>query len=135
MRYPVYPSTRADQVPADADGIHLVRPIPHATLVKIVEKTGLKEIHLAESCAKRLSRRTRKFLEEKGVRLVAGKKRGRVLSLSLEKIRQIIDLHQDDKTVREIGALTGIPKSTVHYLIKYADRSKIRFQGKTVHLE
>ena len=90
---------------------------------------------MAESCARRLSRKTRRFLEERGVQLVAKKKRGRVLSLSLEKIRQIIGLHQDDKTLREIQAQTGVPKSTVHYLIKYADRSKIRFQGKTVHLE
>ncbi|HIH16783.1 MAG TPA: helix-turn-helix domain-containing protein [Candidatus Diapherotrites archaeon] len=135
MRYPVYPFTRPESVPADADSIHLVRPVHHAVLARIVEKTGLKEIYLAESCARRLSRKTRRFLEERGVQLVAKKKRGRVLSLSLEKIRQIIGLHQDDKTLREIQAQTGVPKSTVHYLIKYADRSKIRFQGKTVHLE
>jgi len=135
MRYPVYPKTRAEQVPANADSIHLVRPIAQQELERIVEKTGLKEIYLSESCAKRLGGKTRKFLEARGVQLIAKKKRGRVLSLPLEKIRQIIELHQDDKTMREIGALTGIPKSTVHYLIKYADRSKIRFQGKTVHLE
>lgn len=135
MKYPVYPWTSPDSIPKEADAIQLVRPIKVDLLKQLVEKLSLKEVYLSASCAKRLSSKIKKFLQEKNIQLKQLERRGRAISIGLEKLRQIIEMYRDDKTYREIEAETGVPKSTVHYLVKYADRSKIRLGKNVVYLE
>jgi len=53
----------------------------------------------------------------------------------MDKMLQIIELRKDYQTVREIEKITNIPKSTVHYLLKYADRGKIRKGANVVYLK
>ena len=134
MKYPVYPHTAIGQIPADADSILLVRPIKADSLLKIIRKIQPREIFLPDSCAKRLSSKVKKILQEQGVELKLSKHRGRAIELEPIQLKQVIDLYRDDKTYREISALTGIPKSTVHYLIKYANRDKIKMNNRTVYL-
>ena len=41
----------------------------------------------------------------------------------------------DYQSLREIERLTEIPKSTVHYLVKYAEREKIKKGNTTIYLK
>jgi len=84
---------------------------------------------------KRLPTKTQKKLKEKGITLGIEKRRGRAIDIPMEKMLQIIELRKDYQTVRDIEKITGIPKSTVHYLIKYADRGKIKKGANVVYLK
>lgn len=135
MKYPVYSHTTPDSIPKDADAIQLIRPIKTKTLRLIIARLNLREIFLPDSCLKRLSEKARKMLKEHGIKLTLLKRQGRAIGIDLSKLRQIIELYRDDKPFREIEHLTGVPKSTVHYLVKYAIRNKIKLNNKVVYLE
>ena len=55
-------------------------------------------------------------------------------NLDLEKIKQVAEYHKDHLSFRKIEKLTGIPKSTIHYLIRYAERSKVKSGKQVVYL-
>ena len=135
MKYAVYPDTKPESIPKDADAIHLVRPVKAENLEKIINRLKLKNIFCSQSCVKRFSVKTKKIINEKNIEIKIAERKGRAIGLSLETMRKVIDLYRDDKTFREIEEQTGIPKSTAHYLIKYSDRSKIRQGKKVVYLE
>ncbi len=84
---------------------------------------------------KRLPLKTQKKLKDKGITIALEKRRGRAIDLPMDKMLQIIELRKDYQTVREIEKITGIPKSTVHYLLKYADRGKIKKGQNVVYLK
>ncbi len=135
MKYAVSESTNIDNIPRDATEIHLVRPIKWDKLQLILSKYPIKALTLSTSCLKRLPRKTQKRLKEKGVAVSIDKRRGRAIDIPMEKMRQIIELRKDFQTVREIEKITGIPKSTVHYLVKYADRGKIKKGSNVLYLK
>ena len=86
------------------------------------------------SCFRRLSAKARRLLDSSGAEVVIEQARGRPISLPMEKIIEVAELHRDERTFREIEGITGIPKSTCHYLLKYAQRQKIGSGGKVVYL-
>jgi hypothetical protein len=135
MKYSITEETNIDSIPKDTAEIHLVRPIKWDKLNSLITKCIIKTITLSTSCLKRLPSKTQKKLKEKGVSLAVEKRRGRAIDIPMDKMLQIIELRKDYQTVREIEKLTGIPKSTVHYLLKYADRGKIRKGANVVYLK
>ena len=135
MKYAVSENTNIDNIPKDATEIHLVRPIKWDKLQSILSKHQIKALTLSTSCLKRLPRKTQKRLKEKGILISTDKRRGRAIDIPMEKMRQIIELRRDFQTVREIEKITGVPKSTVHYLIKYADRGKIKKGDNVLYLK
>ena len=135
MRYSIYPETNPKAVPADVAAIHLVRPVKEEVLRELIEKCDLKEISLSRSCAKRLGSKVKKLIKEEGIALKEGEKRGRPLGIELDKMKEIVEMHRDDKTYREIEGSLGIPKSTAHYLIRYADRNKLKKGKEIIYLE
>ncbi len=135
MNYSVYPYTLVSAIPKDADSIHLVRPIPAKKLRAILKKTGSREITISESCVRRLSGKERKVIEEAGAELKLRPRRGRAVELPLSKISEIVELHRDERSYREIEKLARVPKSTAHYLIKYSNRNKLKQGKKTVNLD
>jgi len=136
LKIAVYPETNISKLPLDTDAIHLVRPVAKKKLEKILARCrGCNEISLSKSCMQRLPLKTRKFLEKAKVRLVLESRRGRAIGISLEKMLKAIELRKDYQSLREIEKLTDIPKSTVHYLLKYADRTKIKNGKNTVYLK
>jgi hypothetical protein len=135
MKYSITEETNIDSIPKDTTEIHLVRPIKLEKLLNLAAKCPIKAITLSTSCLKRLPRKTQKKLKEKGISMGVEKRRGRAIDIPMDKMLQIIELRKDYQTVREIEKLTGIPKSTVHYLIKYADRGKIRKGANVVYLK
>lgn len=135
MKYAITESTNIDNIPRDTAEIHLVRPIKWDRIQALVTRCPIKTITLSNSCLKRLPRKTQKKLKEKGITLGLEKRRGRAIDIPMDKMLQIIELRKDYQTVREIEKITGVPKSTVHYLIKYADRGKIKKGNNVVYLK
>jgi hypothetical protein len=135
MKYSITEETNIDSIPKDTVEIHLVRPISWIKLNSLTAKCPIRTITLSGSCLKRLPTKTQKKLKEKGISLALEKRRGRAIDIPMDKMLQIIELRKDFQTVREIEKITNIPKSTVHYLLKYADRGKIRKGQNVVYLK
>jgi hypothetical protein len=135
MKYSITENTDIEKLPRDITEIHLVRPIKKDKLLALITKCPIKIITLSTSCLKRLPIKTQKRLKEKGVSLAIEKRRGRAIDIPMDKMLQIIELRKDFQTVREIERITNIPKSTVHYLLKYADRGKIKKGSNVVYLK
>ncbi len=135
MKYAITEHTNIDSIPKDTTEIHLVRPIKWDNLNTLITKCPIKTITISTSCLKRLPTKTQKRLKDKGITMSLEKRRGRAIDLPMDKMLQIIELRKDYQTVREIEKITGIPKSTVHYLLKYADRGKIKKGQNVVYLK
>lgn len=135
MKYAITEHTNIDTIPKDTTEIHLVRPIKWDKLNALITKCPIRTITISTSCLKRLPTKTQKKLKDKGVTMSVEKRRGRAIDLPMDKMLQIIELRKDYQTVREIEKITGIPKSTVHYLLKYADRGKIKKGQNVVYLK
>jgi hypothetical protein len=131
MKCAITEFTEIEKVPKDITEIHLVRPIKKEKLDALLNKCRITKISLSTSCLKRLPSKAQKKIKEKGIQLSIEKRRGRALDFPLEKMLQMIEMRKDYQSIREIEKVTGIPKSTVHYLLKYADRGKIK-KGSTV---
>ncbi|MDD4251085.1 MAG: hypothetical protein PHX27_02735 [Candidatus ainarchaeum sp.] len=131
MKYGIDEHTNISRLPKDAHEIHLIRPIKKSKLDELITIRQIKKISLSESCYKRLPEKTLKNLKDSNIELSIEKKRGRALDISLETMLQIIELRKDYQSIREIERLTNTPKSTVHYLLKYAERGKIK-KGSTI---
>lgn len=135
MKYGVSNKTETEKIPRDTEEIHLTRPIKAKTLKKLLEKCRIRRITLSSSCFQRLSPKTKKIAAEKGIEFATEKKRGRAISIPLKTLLYIIELKKDYQSVREIEKLTGIPKSTVHYLVKYAERAKVKKGREIIYLK
>ena len=134
MKYSVTAETDLKKIPENAQELHLVRPVKKGLLEAIFKRCNIRKISLSKSCSKRLGGKTKKFLKEEGIEVVEQHNRGRALSLGLDKIKQVAEYHKDHLSVRKIEKLTGIPKSTIHYLLKYAERSKVKSGKQVVYL-
>ena len=134
MRYSIMPDTSPKSIPENAEELHLVRPIKKSALEAIMNRCRIRKVSMSRSCSKRMGEKTRKFMKEKGIDVIEQQNRGRALSLDLEKIKQVAEYHKDHLSFRKIEKLTGIPKSTIHYLIRYAERSKVKSGKQVVYL-
>ena len=134
MKYSITADTNPKSIPESAEELHLVRPVKRGFLESILNRCRIRKISLSKSCSKRLGAKTRKFMKEKGIEVIEQQNRGRALSLDLEKIKQVAEYHKDHLSFRKIEKLTGIPKSTIHYLIRYAERSKVKAGKQVVYL-
>ncbi|MFH1391656.1 MAG: hypothetical protein ABIH20_05070 [Candidatus Diapherotrites archaeon] len=115
------------------DKIHFTRAPKEKELEQVL-KNGASTIYITKSAKQRLSNKAKKKINESGVELVIESARGRPIELNLQTISEIIELNKDNRTFREIEKITGISKSTAHYLIKYAERQKIKKGKKVVYL-
>jgi len=136
MKYSVYPETNVSRIPLDTEAIHLVRPVPLKMLEKILKRLkGMGKISLSESCLKRLPSKTRKLLSKNKIEIRIEASRGRAIEIPLEKMGHLIEMRKDFQSLREIEKVTDVPKSTVHYLVKYAKRAKVKQGKETIHLQ
>ncbi|HLC79382.1 MAG TPA: hypothetical protein VJG83_03035 [archaeon] len=117
---------------ADAK-LHFVRAPTISQLQKAISQ-GSAKVFMSRSSFGRLSAKARKILDNSALEIVLESVRGRPIEIGAQKLMEIIGLHKDDRTYREIEQITGVPKSTVHYLIKYAERQKIKNGDKMVYL-
>lgn len=135
MRFVVYPWTELRQLPADADALHLARPVAAKKLAEFLEKREIASVSCSSSTARRLKPRHLKLLEDAGVQLQIEKRAGKPIQIDLKKMQLVLEMVHDHRTLREIEKTTGVPKSTVHYLVKYADKGKIKDGNKVVYLK
>jgi len=132
LKCSVTTDTIIKNVPAECSEIHLVRPINDDRIFELLKRCRqLGKITLSKSCLKRLPAKSKKMFKEKKISLEIDSRKGRSIELDFATINKIIELAKDEQSFREIERVTGVPKSTVHYLIKYADRGKIR-NGKNI---
>jgi len=123
-------------IPPEASEIHLVRPVKQKKIGVLLKKhPALKIFSLSKSCLQRLPEKTKKLLKEKGIELKIESKRGRAIEIGLEKMLHVIEMRRDFQPLREIEDITGIPKSTIHYLEKYAQRVKVKKGNSIVYLK
>jgi len=135
MKYSFYPETEIRNIPVNAEKIHFVRPIKHKKITELIKKRKIKEISLSESTLKRIKPKSMVLIEKKGIEIKKDSKRGRAIETKFDTILKIIELKKDYLSTRKIQEQTGIPKSTVYYLLKYANRDKIKKKGQTIYLE
>lgn len=132
MIFSVLPETGLGDIPKEAEQLHFVRPPKKKLLLGILRKCkGLKEVSMSGSCRKRMPGKSLAMLREKGVRLEAAARPGRPISVPLQKMQHALELRKDYQSLREVQRVTGISKSTVHYLERYAQRAKLK-NGKNV---
>ncbi len=132
MQYAIRENTPVASLPKDLGEIHLVRPISSKKIAMILQQCPhIETVGAASSVEKRLSPKARELLQKHRIHLKRNHKAGRALNIDLEKVRLIVDLRKDFLSVREIETKTGVPKSTIHYLLKKAKREKIR-KGKNI---
>jgi len=93
--------------------IYLPRPISAEKIAAIAPFA--KEFRMPMSTLKRLSK---KALEIIGEKYRIERRRGRFAKIPVETITTILALHRSGVSVRKIAEEFGIPKSTVHYIIK-----------------
>jgi len=113
--------------------VHFTRA-PNAKELDKVLKNGASQIYMTESAKQRLSRKTAKKIKDSEATILIESARGRPIDLDLQTISEIVELHRDHRTFREIERITGVSKSTAHYLIRYAERQKIKKGKKVVYL-
>lgn len=113
--------------------IHFSRP-PTASRLSGVLEGGAPSISMSKSCFERLSAKVRRLLDASDAQIIIKAARGRPINLSPELFLEIVELHRDNRTYRQIEDITGVPKSTVHYLIRYAQRQKLKSGGKIVYM-
>lgn len=106
---------------------HLTRPLR----LREIKKLHCKKISCPPSSFGRLSNRVKKYLNEKKVEVSVKKHKGKPLQTNPKLILQIISLYKMGLSYRKIEKETKVPKSTVHYLIKKAKRTKVK-RGKTI---
>ncbi|MFH1235176.1 MAG: hypothetical protein V1493_06200 [Candidatus Diapherotrites archaeon] len=132
MKASIYPGTTLSSLPAGIESVHFARPPGRKQLAAVLEKFQvIRQVSMSASSFGRISPKAKKFLEEKGIETRIIGERGRAISMPLEKMRNAIEMRRDFRPLREIETATGIPKSTVHYLVKYSQRKKVK-NGKNV---
>ncbi len=136
MIYSVSPETSIGEIPREAQKLHFVRPLKESYLKQVLKKCpALETVSLSKSCLERMPRKQLSLLEKKGISLEKEGRPGRPISMPLEKMQQALEMRKDFQSLREVERVTGISKSTVHYLEKYAQRAKIKSGKKVIYLK
>jgi len=136
MKFSVQNKSDISKIPSDAEAVHLVRPLSYNTISELLARCkSLKQISMSASTQRRLSKKTKKMLEDKGISAAIVAERGRAIAIPLSKMKHAIEMRQDHRPLREIAQVTGIPKSTVHYLEKYSKRRKIKKGNAVIYLK
>ncbi|MCX8158166.1 MAG: hypothetical protein N3D73_00700 [Candidatus Diapherotrites archaeon] len=130
MKLALYPNSPINNI-ENIEEIHLVRPINFKMLTKIIKNK--KKISMSRSTYERLSKKVKKLLNENNIEINIETHQGRTLK-EIEKIRDIVELRRDFRSYREIEKKIGIPKSTAHYLIRYAKRDKLKKGNRIFYL-
>jgi len=136
MILPVLPNTLLREIPKGCRRLHFVRPVKRKLVESILKKCRqLEFVTLSKSCMERMPKKSIAMLRKKGVRIKVAARQGRAISIPLERMQQALEMRKDYQSLREVEKITGISKSTVHYLERYAQRAKIRSGGKVVYLK
>ncbi|MCR4369328.1 MAG: hypothetical protein NUV67_05480 [archaeon] len=115
------------------DKVHFSRAPSLRQIAKALA-AGAREFYLPKSAHQRIGKKVAAAIEKAGAKIFLENARGRPIGIEMAKLMEIVELHRDHRTFREIEKITGVSKSTSHYLIKYAQRQKIRGKKGIVYL-
>ncbi len=119
----------------DCEEIHLTRAFSKKHLQKIIEKCKrLRKISVSKSTKARLSKDAISLLSKNKISLSIKKEQGRPLEINVAKLNKIIHMYKDH-SYRELEEKLKVPKSTIHYLIKYSKKKKIKEGKKIIYLK
>ena len=104
--------------------VHLVRPVRTKEYEKYFSEK--KELFMPKSTFERLAEKVKAILFRKKVKVIYERLPGRPIAQDHEKMKKALALYKSGFSYREIEKKTGLPKSSVHYLIKKAKRNKIK---------
>lgn len=136
MIFSVLPGMALKDIPKEAIQLHFVRSIKKELIEKILKKcSGLKQVTLSKSSLTRMPKKNIALIRKKNIIIRTETRAGRPISVPLEKMQQALEMRNDYQSLREVEKVTGISKSTVHYLEKYAQRAKIKNKGKVIYLK
>ncbi len=136
MKASVGPETEIRSLPEGIESVHLVRPIGKKRAASLLRaRPGIEKVTLSPSCLKRVSPSLKEFLEKKGIGIAVVNERGRAIAIPLEKMLKAIEMRKDFRPLREIEELTGIPKSTIHYLVRHSSKKKVKKGKNVIYLE
>ncbi len=132
----VYPGSRLSDFPAESEALHFVRPVKRELLAGLLRKCqNAKRVTLSKSCLARMTDSCKRLLQESGVAVQIEKRQGRAISLPLPKMLHALEMRKDFQPLREIERVTGVPKSTIHYLARYSKRAKVKNGKRIIYLK
>ncbi|MFA5745935.1 MAG: hypothetical protein WC932_03680 [archaeon] len=127
--------TKAGQVNTNCEELHITRAFSKAVLNKILSRCKrLKMITISNSTNERLSKAIKEFIKKKEITIAIRKEQGRPIDIKIEKLQKILQTYKD-YSYRDLEKKLGIPKSKIHYLIKYSKRRKIKDGNKIIYLK
>jgi len=135
MKYSITPETSLIKIPKELDEVHFVRPPKATYLEKLINKCKLTRVSMSRSCFVRMGGRAKKLFKENEIAIIIEENRGRAIEIDMQKLVKVIGMYRDDKSFREIEEEMQVPKSTAHYLVRYAERTKIKDGEDTVYLQ
>ena len=136
MKYAIRVDTPIRRIPAETEEVHLVRPIKKEKLEQLLKRCKhLRRVYLSKSCAQRLPKKAKGNLREKKIEFVREESRGRAINMDLKKLLNVVEMVKDGRSLREVESVYGVPKSTVHYLVRYAERIKLRDGKQIIYLK
>ena len=128
--------TKVTRIDKNIERLCFTRPISLKKYLAIIRKCVLiREVIMSQNTLERLNPKIKKSLYRKGIFVKIKQNKGRPLSVNLKQLYEAIDFFKDNYSFREIAAKTGIPKSTVHFIIRKAKKNKIKTKNKMYHLE
>jgi predicted DNA-binding protein (UPF0251 family) len=126
---------RIKYISKNCEELHLTKPFSKNDSLKIIKRcTKLKLITYSKSTKERLSAETLKIIKYNKIRTFTKKEQGRPINIDIEKLKKIIKMYKD-YSYRELAKKLNVPKSTIHYLIKYSKRKKIKEGNKIIYLK
>ncbi len=134
MKVCIWPMTKMRDIPLDTMEAHLARPVSKKLLEELITKRPIHTVTFSKSTFVRLRDKTIEYLEKHRIKMFIHHNPGKPLQTPLEQILDVVERVKDHQSLRKIEKATGIPKSTVHYLVKYAKRTKAKKGHKSVHL-
>jgi len=115
------------------DAFHLSRPVTVSELDKITQVK--KTITMSPSTEKRLSVKAKTLLKQKKIKTELIKRQGRPIGIKADVVKNALNLHKVGFSFRKIQEKTGLPKSTLHYIVKHAKRNRIKYKDMTVFID
>ena len=135
MKTIIYNSRDLTSLDKKVKEIHFARPLSKKLILSILKKCPeLEKATMSGSTFKRM-KKILEVMKKKEVEIKIEKVKGRPLGISLEKISDVVEMHKDFRSIREIARVTNVPKSTVHYLLKKSKKNKVKVGNKTVLLK
>lgn len=127
--------TKISSINSNCEELHITRAFSKKNLTKILTRClRLKTLTVSNSTNERISKALKEFIKKKGITILIRKEQGRPIDIKVEKLQKILQQYKD-YSYRDLEQKLGIPKSKIHYLIKYSKRKKIKDGNKIIYLK